>query len=152
MNMIVTFVFFKLQAQQVNTGLGMDAFPRLLNERCHSQKVRIFITTIVFLKVPLCTTIIVGNNTIFVRRVFRVSFGVSLLVFALMVTTCIVTKNVGKMVCASTLRTIVVFNYVLFLLFSLCQMLSVNFARTGRTLASVTPLIPRGFGTLKRRK
>lgn len=88
----------------------------------------------------------------FVRRVFRVSFGVSLLVFALIVTTCIVTKKVGKIVCASTLRTIVVFTYVLFLLFSLCRILSVGFARTGGRLATVTPLIPRGFGTLKRRK
>lgn len=76
------------------------------------------------------------------RTDFQIDFNISLLIFTLVIAAYVIAGGMKGVMYTDALQAVIMFGCMLFLLFSLYQVLDMNFTEANKELTAIAPLVP----------
>jgi len=81
----VAFVFFGRRTRKISKILGSDTFPQFIADRFESPKMRIFLASVIFLFMPIYSSVVLIGGARFLQGVLSIDFTAALIIFGLVV-------------------------------------------------------------------
>ena len=81
----VAFVFFGRRTRRIGKALDAHTFPEFIGKRFHSQGMKIFIALVIFIFMPLYSSVVLIGGARFLQSVLQMDYHVALLLFAAVV-------------------------------------------------------------------
>ena len=82
---VVAFIFFGRRTRSIGAALGANTFPEFIGKRYRSNGLRVFVAAIIFLFIPLYSSVVLIGGARFLEEVMHIPYGWALGVFALVV-------------------------------------------------------------------
>lgn len=145
---IIAFLFFGLRTRRMGAKLNVSTFPQLLGRHYRSRNIQVFIAVVIFLGMPLYAAVVMKGGAVFIEQIFQVDFNISLLIFTLVIAAYVIAGGMKGVMYTDALQAIIMFCCMLFLLFSLYNVLEMNFTEANRALKDIAPLVPEQYKAL----
>lgn len=145
---IIAFIFFGLRTRRMGVKLNVSTFPQLLGRYYRSRSIQVFIAAIIFLGMPLYAAVVMKGGAVFIEQIFQIEFNISLLIFTLVIAAYVIAGGMKGVMYTDALQGVIMFVCMLFLLFSLYQVLGMNFTEANQALTDIAPLVPEKFKTM----
>lgn len=145
---IIAFLFFGLRTRRMGAKLNVSTFPQLLGRHYRSRNIQVFIAVVIFLGMPLYAAVVMKGGAVFIEQIFQVDFNISLLIFTLVIAAYVIAGGMKGVMYTDALQAIIMFCCMLFLLFSLYNVLEMNFTEANRALKDIAPLVPEHYKAL----
>ncbi|MBP6064640.1 sodium:solute symporter family protein [Bacteroides sp.] len=142
---IIAFIFFGLRTRRMGVKLNVSTFPQLLGRYYRSRSIQVFIAAIIFLGMPLYAAVVMKGGAVFIEQIFQIEFNISLLIFTLVIAAYVIAGGMKGVMYTDALQGVIMFVCMLFLLFSLYQVLGMNFTEANQALTDIAPLVPEKF-------
>jgi len=81
----VAFIFFGRRTRSIGVALGANTFPEFIGKRFRSNGLKLLVAAIIFLFVPLYSSVVLIGGARFLQEVMQIDYTVALLVFAAVV-------------------------------------------------------------------
>ena len=81
----IAFVFFGRRTRKISKALGSSTFPQFIADRYESPGMRIFLATVIFLFMPIYSSVVLIGGARFLQEVLSVEYTVALVAFGLVV-------------------------------------------------------------------
>ena len=128
--------------------LNVSTFPQLLGRHFRSRNIQVFIAAVIFIGMPLYAAVVMKGGAVFIEQIFQIDFNVSLLIFTLVIAAYVIAGGMKGVMYTDALQGVIMFGCMLFLLFSLYQVLDMNFIEANKELTAIAPLVPEKFKAL----
>ena len=143
---VIAFIFFGLRTRRMGAKLNVSTFPQLLGRHFRSRNIQVFIAAVIFIGMPLYAAVVMKGGAVFIEQIFQIDFNVSLLIFTL--AAYVIAGGMKGVMYTDALQGVIMFGCMLFLLFSLYQVLDMNFIEANKELTAIAPLVPEKFKAL----
>lgn len=97
---------------------------------------------------PLYAAVVMKGGAVFIEQIFQIDFNISLLIFTLVIAAYVIAGGMKGVMYTDALQAVIMFACMLFLLFSLYQVLDMNFTEANKELTAIAPLVPEKFKAL----
>ncbi len=145
---VIAFIFFGLRTRRMGAKLNVSTFPQLLGRHFRSRNIQVFIAAVIFIGMPLYAAVVMKGGAVFIEQIFQIDFNVSLLIFTLVIAAYVIAGGMKGVMYTDALQGVIMFGCMLFLLFSLYQVLDMNFIEANKELTAIAPLVPEKFKAL----
>ena len=145
---VIAFIFFGLRTRRMGAKLNVSTFPQLLGRHFRSRNIQVFIAAVIFIGMPLYAAVVMKGGAVFIEQIFQIDFNVSLLIFTLVIAAYVIAGGMKGVMYTDALQGVIMFGCMLFLLFSLYQVLDMNFTEANKELTAIAPLVPEKFKAL----
>ena len=78
---VIAFIFFGRPTRRLGAKLHAGSFAELMGKFYKSNGIRIFMSIIIFIGMPIYAAVVLKGGAVFVERMFGIDFDVALLVF-----------------------------------------------------------------------
>ena len=145
---VIAFIFFGLRTRRMGAKLNVSTFPQLLGRHFRSRNIQVFIAAVIFIGMPLYAAVVMKGGAVFIEQIFQIDFNISLLIFTLVIAAYVIAGGMKGVMYTDALQAVIMFGCMLFLLFSLYQVLDMNFTEANKELTAIAPLVPEKFKAL----
>ena len=145
---VIAFIFFGLRTRRMGAKLNVSTFPQLLGRHFRSRNIQVFIAAVIFIGMPLYAAVVMKGGAVFIEQIFQIDFNISLLIFTLVIAAYVIAGGMKGVMYTDALQAVIMFACMLFLLFSLYQVLDMNFTEANKELTAIAPLVPEKFKAL----
>lgn len=145
---VIAFIFFGLRTRRMGVKLNVSTFPQLLGRHFRSRNIQVFIAAVIFLGMPLYAAVVMKGGAVFIEQIFQIDFHVALLIFTLVIAAYVIAGGMKGVMYTDALQAVIMFACMLFLLFSLYQVLGLSFTEANRELTNISHLVPDRFKEL----
>lgn len=145
---VIAFIFFGLRTRRMGAKLNVSTFPQLLGRHFRSRNIQVFIAAVIFIGMPLYAAVVMKGGAVFIEQIFQIDFNISLLIFTLVIAAYVIAGGMKGVMYTDALQAVIMFGCMLFLLFSLYQVLEMNFVEANKELTAIAPLVPEKFKAL----
>ena len=142
---VIAFIFFGLRTRRMGAKLNVSTFPQLLGRHFRSRNIQVFIAAVIFIGMPLYAAVVMKGGAVFIEQIFQIDFNISLLIFTLVIAAYVIAGGMKGVMYTDALQAVIMFACMLFLLFSLYQVLDMNFTEANKELTAIAPLVPEKF-------
>lgn len=139
---VIAFIFFGLKTRRMGAKLNVGTFPQLLGRHYRSRSVQVFIAAVIFLGMPLYAAVVMKGGAVFIEQIFQIDFNISLLIFTLVIAAYVIAGGMKGVMYTDALQAVIMFACMLFLVFSLYNVLDMNFTQANKALSDISPLVP----------
>lgn len=94
---------------------------------------------------PLYAAVVMKGGAVFIEQIFQIDFNISLLIFTLVIAAYVIAGGMKGVMYTDALQAVIMFACMLFLLFSLYQVLDMNFTEANKELTAIAPLVPESL-------
>ena len=91
---------------------------------------------------PLYAAVVMKGGAVFIEQIFQIDFNISLLIFTLVIAAYVIAGGMKGVMYTDALQAVIMFGCMLFLLFSLYQVLGMGFTEANKEVdcyCSVSP-------------
>ena len=81
----IAFVFFGRRTRKISKILGSSTFPQFIADRFESPKMRIFLASVIFIFMPIYSSVVLIGGARFLQGVLSIDYTVALIIFGLVV-------------------------------------------------------------------
>ena len=145
---VIAFIFFGLRTRRMGAKLNVSTFPQLLGRHFRSRNIQVFIAAVIFIGMPLYAAVVMKGGAVFIEQIFQIDFNISLLIFTLVIAAYVIAGGMKGVMYTDALQAVIMFGCMLFLLFSLYQVLGMGFTEANKELTNIAPLVPEKFKAL----
>lgn len=85
------------------------------------------------------------GGAVFIEQIFQIDFNISLLIFTLVIAAYVIAGGMKGVMYTDALQAVIMFGCMLFLLFSLYQVLGMGFTEANKELTAIAPLVPENL-------
>ena len=123
---VIAFIFFGLRTRRMGAKLNVSTF----------------------IGMPLYAAVVMKGGAVFIEQIFQIDFNISLLIFTLVIAAYVIAGGMKGVMYTDALQAVIMFGCMLFLLFSLYQVLGMGFTEANKELTNIAPLVPEKFKAL----
>ena len=145
---VIAFIFFGLRTRRMGAKLNVGTFPQLLGRHYRSRAVQVFIAAVIFLGMPLYAAVVMKGGAVFIEQIFQIDFNISLLIFTLVIAAYVIAGGMKGVMYTDALQAVIMFACMLFLVFSLYNVLDMDFIQANKALTDIAPLVPDNLKAL----
>lgn len=131
---VIAFIFFGLRTRRMGAKLNVSTFPQLLGRHFRSRNIQVFIAAVIFIGMPLYAAVVMKGGAVFIEQIFQIDFNISLLIFTLVIAAYVIAGGMKGVMYTDALQAVIMFGCMLFLLFSLYQVLGMGFTEANKEL------------------
>ncbi len=137
---VVAFIWFGRRTRSMGAALGANTFPEFIGKRFRSNGLKIFIAAIIFLFIPLYSSVVLVGGARFLEEVMRIDYRWALGIFALVVAIYVVFGGLKGVMYVDALMGTVMLCGMLLLLF-LCYWKLGGVVSAHQALTDMAPLV-----------
>lgn len=137
---VVAFLFFGPRTRRIGLALDAHTFPEFMGNRFESKYLKVFLAAIIFLFMPLYSSVVLIGGARFLQEVMRIDYGWALAVFAVVVAVYVVFGGLkGVMYVDAMMGTIMVVGMLSLLV--MCYWKLGGVVEAHRALTDMAPLV-----------
>lgn len=141
----IAFVFFAPRARRMGHYLDAHTFPEFLARRYESKFIQIFSGLIIFLFIPLYAAAVLIGGSVFVAKVFDITYPTALLMFSIIIAGYVIIGGLKGVMYSDALQGSIMFiGMLLLLIFTYVKLGGI--VKAHEKLTALAPLVP---GSLK---
>ena len=137
---VAAFIFFGRRTRAIGAALGANTFPDFIGKRFRSSGLKIFVAAIIFVFIPLYSSVVLIGGARFLEEVMRVPYAWALGIFALVVAIYVIFGGLKGVMYVDALMGTVMICGMLLLLF-LCYHRLGGVIPAHRALTDMAPLV-----------
>jgi len=137
---VVAFIFFGRRTRAVGAALGANTFPDFIGKRFRSNGLKIFIAAIIFLFIPLYSSVVLIGGARFLEEVMHLPYAWALGIFAFVVAIYVIFGGLKGVMYVDALMGTVMICGMLLLLF-LCYHKLGGIVPAHRALTDMAPVV-----------
>ena len=137
---VVAFIFFGRRTRSIGAALGANTFPDFIGKRYRSNGLKIFVAAIIFLFIPLYSSVVLIGGARFLEEVMSIPYAWALGIFALVVAIYVIFGGLKGVMYVDALMGTVMICGMLLLLF-LCYHKLGGIVSAHQALTDMAPLV-----------
>jgi SSS family solute:Na+ symporter len=137
---VVAFIFFGRRTRSIGAALGANTFPDFIGKRFRSNGLKIFIAAIIFLFIPLYSSVVLIGGARFLEEVMSLPYAWALGIFALVVAIYVIFGGLKGVMYVDALMGTVMICGMLLLLF-LCYKELGGIVKAHQALTDMAPVV-----------
>ena len=137
---VVAFIFFGRRTRSIGAALGANTFPEFIGKRYHSNGLRVFVAAIIFLFIPLYSSVVLIGGARFLEEVMHLPYAWALAIFAIVVAIYVIFGGLKGVMYVDALMGTVMICGMLLLLF-LCYRELGGVVPAHQALTDMAPLV-----------
>src|SRR5574344_630954 len=145
---IIAFIFFGLRTRKMGEKMNVSTFPQFLGKHFGSRGIRVFIAVVIFLAMPIYAAVVMKGGAVFLEEIFHVDYNISLLIFTLVIAAYVIAGGIKGVMYTDALQAVIMFICMLVLLFSIYNILGMNFTEANTALTNLSSEIPEKYRAL----
>jgi SSS family solute:Na+ symporter len=137
---VAAFIFFGRRTRSIGAALGANTFPEFIGKRYRSNGLRVFVAAIIFLFIPLYSSVVLIGGARFLEEVMHIPYAWALGIFALVVAIYVIFGGLKGVMYVDALMGTVMICGMLLLLF-LCYRELGGIVPAHQALTDMAPLV-----------
>ena len=137
---VAAFIFFGRRTRSIGASLGANTFPEFIGKRYRSNGLRVFVAAIIFLFIPLYSSVVLIGGARFLEEVMHIPYAWALGIFALVVAIYVIFGGLKGVMYVDALMGTVMICGMLLLLF-LCYRELGGIVPAHQALTDMAPLV-----------
>ena len=137
---VAAFIFFGRRTRSIGAALGANTFPEFIGKRYRSNGLKIFVAAIIFLFIPLYSSVVLIGGARFLEEVMNIPYAWALGIFALVVAVYVIFGGLKGVMYVDALMGTVMICGMLLLLF-LCYRKLGGVIPAHQALTDMAPLV-----------
>ena len=137
---VAAFIFFGRRTRSIGEALGANTFPEFIGKRYRSNGLRVFVAAIIFLFIPLYSSVVLIGGARFLEEVMHIPYAWALGIFALVVAIYVIFGGLKGVMYVDALMGTVMICGMLLLLF-LCYKELGGVIPAHQALTDMAPLV-----------
>ena len=137
---VAAFIFFGRRTRSIGEALGANTFPEFIGKRYRSNGLRVFVAAIIFLFIPLYSSVVLIGGARFLEEVMHIPYAWALGIFALVVAIYVIFGGLKGVMYVDALMGTVMICGMLLLLF-LCYRELGGVISAHQALTDMAPLV-----------
>lgn len=139
---VIAFIFFGRPTRRLGAKLRAGSFAELMGSFYQSRAIRVFMSVIIFIGMPIYAAVVLKGGAVFVERMFGVDYDVSLLVFTLIIAAYVIAGGMKGVMYTDALQAVIMFVCMLFLSFWIFHVLGMGVTEANSTLTHMADQVP----------
>lgn len=139
---VIAFIFFGRPTRRLGAKLHAGSFAELMGKHYGSNAIRVFMSVIIFIGMPIYAAVVLKGGAVFVERMFGIDFDVALLVFTLIIAAYVIAGGMKGVMYTDALQAVIMFVCMCFLAFWIFHILDMGFSEANAQLTQMSDQVP----------